>query len=85
MRAVAKETIIDIFSTLFRKSQILIYWIWAIKTYIQSIRKTLITLELLDGFTSYKDPRVARERGFPAPSVGKRPLVVVIILYGGRK
>ena len=54
------------------------------KTYIHDIRKTLITLELLNGFTSCKNHRVAREMGFPAPSAGKR-LPAVIILLGGRK
>ena len=44
--------------------------------------KKLITLELLTGFTSYNNRRAARERGFPAPSAGKRP--EVLITYGGR-
>ncbi len=30
-RTVAKETVIDKYSGLFRKSQILMYWIWAVK------------------------------------------------------
>ena len=54
------------------------------KTYRHETRKTLITLELLDGFTSCKDRRVVRERGLPAPSARKR-LLADIILYGGQK
>ncbi len=44
------------------------------KTYSQEMRKTLLTLESLDGFTSCKYCRAVRERGFPARSAGERLL-----------
>ena len=64
-RAVAKKTIIDIFSRLVHKSQIQKLPDLGCKTYKYDMRKTLITLELLDGFTSCKDHREAWERAFP--------------------